>query len=134
MPTIEDQQREYVDRLTASPETLTDVRKRVRSLLTEWDMPELLVGDVELCASELVANVHRHVPDKRCELRLVHEGGGLILEVSDHSKVVPHLKPVDDDAESGRGIRAIHALATKWGWVPTIQGKKVVCTFGATAV
>lgn len=132
MPTVQDQHREHTDRLTASPEALADVRERVRSLLIDWDLPEF-TEDAVLCATELVTNVHRHVQDKQCEVRLLAQRDEVILEVSDRSKAAPILKLVSDEAESGRGIQLIHALATKWTWVPTYHGKKIVCVFRAAA-
>jgi anti-sigma regulatory factor (Ser/Thr protein kinase) len=54
-------------RLTVGEHAPRHIRRIVRSFLEEWRMPELSDA-VELGVTELLANVVRHVPDRRCAL------------------------------------------------------------------
>ncbi len=57
----------YAMRLTVGEHSARHVRRIVRSLLREWETEE--VSDaVELGVTELLANVVRHVPGRRCAL------------------------------------------------------------------
>jgi hypothetical protein len=53
--------------LTVGEHSARHIRRIVRSLLADWEMPELYDA-VALGVTELVANVVRHVPDRRCRL------------------------------------------------------------------
>ncbi|MEU7716551.1 ATP-binding protein [Streptomyces tibetensis] len=78
-------------------------------------MPELSDA-VELGVTELLANVVRHVPDRRCALLLLREGTGVRVEVTDGSDELPHTPEASDpEAEHGRGLFLLDAMAYKWG-------------------
>lgn len=63
-----------------------------------------------------VANVVRHVPDRRCTLLLLRQASGVRVEVTDSSPQLPST-PAEllTDAESGRGL-ALTRWSTSGAW------------------
>jgi anti-sigma regulatory factor (Ser/Thr protein kinase) len=96
----------------------------VRDTLIAWGLAEL-VSDVLVIVSELYTNAVRYgVPPITLRLRLT--GRCLCGEVSDFGVIfVPTLRTASDDAESGRGLQIVAALATGWGVDPQPIGKAV---------
>jgi anti-sigma regulatory factor (Ser/Thr protein kinase) len=86
-----------------------------------------LTDAVELELTEVVTNVHRHVPGRRCTVLLQRQPTGLRVEATDDA---PPLPPVvltaDPQAESGRGLLLLEALVDKWGVAPEPGGGKTV--------
>ncbi|GAA5058307.1 ATP-binding protein [Streptomyces similanensis] len=112
--------------LTVSEHSARHIRRIVRSYLTEWEMAEL-TDTVELAVTELVANVVRHVPDRRCTVLLLSRATGVRVEVTDSSPQLPET-PADlsVDAEGGRGLLLLDAVVDKWGVQPHgAEGKTV---------
>ncbi|HLU30191.1 MAG TPA: ATP-binding protein [Acidimicrobiia bacterium] len=104
------------------PRSARQVRAFVRSTLV--DVPNL--DDIVLAASELAANVIRHArTDFTVEIRL-QSGGGIRLEVSDGSSVLP---AVEDLTQSYRGLRMVESLSRDWGFEATDTGKTVWVEF-----
>ncbi|MBZ9640045.1 ATP-binding protein [Streptomyces sp. PSKA30] len=113
-------------RLTVSEHSARHIRRIVRSLLAEWDLPEL-ADAVELAVTELIANVVRHVPDRRCTLLMLRQTEGVRVEVTDSSPQVPLLPgELSPDAECGRGLVLLDAMVDKWGVDPVTGGGKAV--------
>ncbi|MFJ8145557.1 ATP-binding protein [Streptomyces sp. NPDC096094] len=111
---------QYRMSFTAGAHSARHVRRIVRSYLREWDLAEL-ADAVELGVTELLANVVRHVPDRRCTLLLLRQagGGGVRVEVADGCPRLPVLAgEVPDDAEGGRGLVLLDAMVGKWGVGP----------------
>ncbi|HWG94645.1 MAG TPA: ATP-binding protein, partial [Mycobacteriales bacterium] len=55
-------------------------------------------------------------------------GGGVRLEVVDgHAGRVPVVRQPDADAEGGRGLVIVQALAARWGSERLSAGKRVWC-------
>ena len=50
---------------------------------------------------------------------------GLRVEVGDDNPLAPALAEVGPEAESGRGLRIVAALARRWGTDPCEAGKTV---------
>ncbi|WP_372443678.1 ATP-binding protein [Streptomyces adelaidensis] len=112
--------------LTAGEHSAHHIREIVRSRLDDWGMSEL-AGAVELGVTELVANVVRHVPDRRCTLLLLKAATGVRVEVKDGSTQLPVVR--DDlapEEERGRGLVLLGAVADKWGVGPRLGGGKTV--------
>ncbi|MFF8014415.1 ATP-binding protein [Streptomyces sp. NPDC007929] len=105
--------------LLASPAEVSGVRRALRSYGI----------DVQLCASELVTNVVRHVGEGvPVTVRVWRaEGGRIRLGVSDPDpRGLPVLVAgVGAEAESGRGLALLEALAVRWG-VEREAGRKTV--------
>ncbi|MEV0779110.1 ATP-binding protein [Streptomyces sp. NPDC050428] len=92
-----------------------------------YDALTLIVA--ELCAN---AVYHGRVPgrDFRLGLTVARTGGGasVAVEVTDtRAEALPELAPVGshalpDDADGGRGLLLVSALAEDWGWYPRFDG------------
>ncbi|MFD0393245.1 ATP-binding protein [Streptomyces nogalater] len=61
--------------ITVGEHSVRHIRRIVRSLLHEWEL-EPLTFAVELGVSELVTNVVRHVPDRRCRVVVARQAAG----------------------------------------------------------
>ncbi|MFJ8135980.1 ATP-binding protein [Streptomyces sp. NPDC096013] len=117
---------QYVMHITVGEHSARHIRRIVRSFLLEWGMPEL-ADAVELAVTELIANVVRHVPDRRCGLFLLRQPTGVRVEVSDSSCQLPDLHPeFDAESENGRGLVLLDAVTDKWGVTRTAGGGKAV--------
>jgi len=117
----------YRMRVTVGEHSVRHIRRIVRSLLTEWELAEL-VDAVELGVTELVTNVVRHVPDRRCEVVVWRTtGAGVRVEVTDGSTQRPVVQgALDPDAEGGRGLVLLEAVVDKWGVTRAAGGGKTV--------
>ncbi|MEV7245669.1 MULTISPECIES: ATP-binding protein [unclassified Streptomyces] len=97
--------------------------------LAEWRRAE----DVTLCVSELATNalVHGVPPGRGFLLRLRYDGAVVRAEVHDSGAGAPRVvaEAGGDDAEGGRGLLLVSALADKWGAGPRAPGKLVWCEF-----
>lgn len=82
------------------------------------------LDDVLLVSSELVTNAVRATGSVAVQLRIA--GPSLYVEVWDGVPGVPEVRPLDGDAEGGRGLRLVEALATRWGVCRPQAGGKVV--------
>ncbi|MGW4023887.1 ATP-binding protein [Streptomyces sp. NPDC005009] len=95
--------------LLAAPDEVSGVRRALRDHGV----------DVQLCASELVTNVIRHVGEGvPVTVRVwCDDGGRTRLEVTDPDpRALPVLRAaVSADEESGRGLALLDALASRWG-------------------
>ncbi|WP_411147229.1 ATP-binding protein [Streptomyces sp. A30] len=113
--------------LTAGEHSARHIRHIVRSLLDEWEMQELSDA-VELGITEVIANVVRHVPDRRCQLLLLRQGAaGVRVEVADGSPQLPVVPTeLSWESEGGRGLVLLDAMAAKWGVWPEAGGGKTV--------
>ncbi len=105
----------------------------LRTYLDSWGMSEL-ADSATLALTELVANVVRHVPDRRATVLLLSRPGGVRVEVSDTEPQVPEFSTAvdnfSDPADSGRGLLIVEAVTDRWGWYrtpthPTHAGKTV---------
>ncbi|MFI1731755.1 ATP-binding protein [Streptomyces acidicola] len=117
---------QYRMRLTVGEHSALYIRRIVRSHLREWGMAELSDA-VELGVTELVANVVRHVPDRRCEVLLLREAAGVRVHVKDGFPQLPSVPShLTQEAESGRGLTLLEAVVDKWGVEPASDGGKTV--------
>jgi anti-sigma regulatory factor (Ser/Thr protein kinase) len=101
-------------------------RRFVDAALEGWALEDLRDA-VELLTCELVTNIVLHVRGN-LEVRLRRVAGGVRVEVSDSSPIVPRLTvQPDDDVESttGRGLVLIEALSAAWGVETGADGKTV---------
>ncbi|MGW0501177.1 ATP-binding protein [Streptomyces sp. NPDC003007] len=107
--------------LLATPAEVSGVRRALRSYGI----------DVQLCASELVTNVIRHVGEGvPVTVRLWREEGGRVrLGVTDPDpRALPVLVgAVGAEEESGRGLALLDALAVRWGVEQEAARKTVWC-------
>jgi len=105
--------------LAADPASARQARTAVRSALAAWGMDDPS-GDAELLASELVANAAEHGDGKPISLALrrhTEPDGqpGVTCEVTDTSPAMPRRMDPGPDAERGRGLTIVAALARSSG-------------------
>ncbi|MDI3405356.1 ATP-binding protein [Streptomyces cavernicola] len=115
---------EFAMAFTATPRGARLARHLVSHRLDAWGHPydDDVNETLTLLAGELCANAVRHgrVPGRDFHVRLTEEPGRLFrLEVSD-TRTERRPAPVDPacpgpDAESGRGLLLVAALADAWG-------------------
>lgn len=110
-------------RLTLDPMEAGRARAVVREQLHEWGLAKL-ADNAALLAGELVTNAVRHSHGRRIALRLVR-GDTLLCEVDDDDPTLPSLLSAGPDAEFGRGLHLVGALAREWGASRTTTGKTV---------
>jgi anti-sigma regulatory factor (Ser/Thr protein kinase) len=127
--------------LAASPSAPYQARRQVRRAMASLGIDPEVIETAALIASELVANAARAAHEGRAEGELSAPSMGQILvtlwygrqalriEVTDGSPSPPVLKRAPPDAESGRGMFIVDALAAEWSYsfLPAGLGKTVYC-------
>ncbi len=99
-------------------------RRFAADVLTAWELDEL-VDTARLLLDEVITNAVQHtVGDVR--VRLTHGRRRLRVEVTDHSNRLPDMRPMDPDAENGRGLFIVETLADVWGHETMDSGGKTV--------
>ncbi|MBU6535623.1 ATP-binding protein [Streptomyces mayonensis] len=77
----------------------------------------------ELALTELVANVVRHVPGRRCRVCFLLQPGGVRVEVADGYPELPAVGDADALGEGGRGLVIVAAVTDRWGVTPYADGR-----------
>ncbi|MFE9820417.1 ATP-binding protein [Streptomyces sp. NPDC005773] len=104
------------------------LRRVVRRHLRSWGLTDV-VDAAEICVSELVANVIRHVGEGT-PVTLAIEMNGTHLRVAlrdPETRVLPTLVHAGADDESGRGMALLDAVSTRWGVILGSESKMVWC-------
>ncbi|MET9759282.1 ATP-binding protein [Streptomyces sp. NPDC006372] len=93
-----------------------------RLLATEWmrtqEMPHRITEAAEHLVAELAANAatHGRLPGRDFRLVLLSAPTALRIEVTDtRANDLPRHRRPTPDAESGRGLLLVEALADRWG-------------------
>ncbi|MEU6068657.1 ATP-binding protein [Streptomyces sp. NPDC047082] len=110
--------------LLAVPKAVSCLRRTVRRYL---GAP---CADVQLCVTELVSNVIRHVGEGTLiRVRVARTDGDRIrVEVSDPAeRALPVSLPATPDDETGRGLTLLDAVTVRWGVEQGAVGKTVWC-------
>ncbi|NGO43283.1 ATP-binding protein [Streptomyces ureilyticus] len=106
-------------------------REFTREALTDWGTAERS-DDVLLCVSELATNavLHGVPPGRGFRLQLALDTAG-VVRIEVHDSGPGEVRPPDPDteAEDGRGLLLVAALADKWGVGERDPGKVVWCEF-----
>lgn len=92
------------------------LRRILRLYLKGWGL--MAVADAaELAFTELIANVVRHVPGRRCQTFIFRLPGGVgvRVEVADGCPEVPRVVEGGVLDEGGRGLVLVDAVTDKWG-------------------
>jgi len=117
----------------AEPQEVAALRRVLRAHLGLWGLDEL-IDAAQLCVSELVSNVIRHVgPGTPTTLAVFMKGTRLRIEVHDpDTRALPTLLNQGVNAESGRGMELVTFTADRWG-VRLLADRKVTwCEFPTT--
>ncbi|WP_306318490.1 MULTISPECIES: ATP-binding protein [unclassified Streptomyces] len=116
----------YTLNLTVGAHTARHLRRIQRVLLDEWGLAELEAA-AGLALTELVTNVLRHVPDRKCTVRIARQATGLEGEVRDGVRELPLPDgPAEPLAEGGRGLGIVAVMTDEWGAEPVPGGGKRV--------
>lgn len=94
--------------------------------LREWGLP---LHPAEHIVAELAVNAatHGRVPGRDFRLTLYVVGDTVRIEVTDtRGDRLPHIELPAPDAESGRGLVLVDALADRWGVAPGPRPRKTV--------
>ena len=117
-----------VRRFAGNASSVPSARRFAGDLITAWGYPDVL-DNAQLLLGEVVTNAVQHtVGDVR--VRVAHhdaaDGVRLRVEVTDGSDRVPGVRPMDLDAENGRGLFIVQSLADGWGHRQVETGGKTV--------
>ncbi|PAZ14611.1 hypothetical protein CLM62_18445 [Streptomyces sp. SA15] len=118
--------RNFTVLLSPTPRGARLARLLATEQLRAWDLP---LDTAPQIVAELATNAatHGRVPGRDFRLTLYVVGGTLRIEVTDtRGDRHPHLAPTDPDAESGRGLLLVDALADRWGVTPGPHPRKTV--------
>lgn len=119
----------------AEPAEVAGLRRVVRLHLRLWGLPDV-VEAAELCVSELVANVIRHVGEGTpSTLEVGMNGTHLRVALRDpDASVLPTLVHAESDDESGRGMALLDAVSDRWGVILGASSKLVWCDLATSLV
>lgn len=100
----------------AEPEELSALRRLMRLHLDLWGLTDV-IEDAQLCVTELVTNVIAHVgTGTPTTLAVSMNGPHLRIEIHDSdTRVLPTLLQTGVEAEGGRGMALLDAVAVRWG-------------------
>jgi anti-sigma regulatory factor (Ser/Thr protein kinase) len=125
--------RTYLE-LAALPTAVGCLRNHTKIVAMEWGLPREQRETVELIVSELVTNSVRAshaLVSPVVRLWLVSDGQKVLVQVWDACDKMPVRSNADLDAESGRGLMIVDALAEEWDCYALDGGKVVRVLIGA---
>lgn len=107
-----------------APAEVRRARDFVASAVRSWRMPEMASSELALLTSELATNAVLHA---RTEFTVVvrYSGALIRVEVGDGSRSAPQRRDAVEEDTSGRGLNLVETLATDWGVLETLNGKRV---------
>ncbi|MFI0718425.1 ATP-binding protein [Streptomyces sp. NPDC021224] len=107
-------------------------RHKISALVRDWNVPlfDEQVAEVELLSSEVITNALRY-SEAACAVAVRWTGTRVRVEVTDASPVRPKPRHGSVDAEGGRGLLLVDALAADWGSTDDPAGKVVWFEVGA---
>lgn len=109
--------------VTGEPGSVAGARHFLSSVLDDWGLQPLIEG-AALLVSEVVTNALLHARSG-ADVHVQRTSTGVEVEVRDLDERLPAARLVDDDAESGRGLFLLDAVASDWGAEPSAAGKRV---------
>ncbi|MCK9920981.1 ATP-binding protein [Frankia sp. AgPm24] len=104
------------------PSAVPQARHVLREGMRLASIPEDVRSTAELLVSELVTNAVKY-GEPPLWLFIEMRPGLIHASVSDTSTVLPQRRTADADAEGGRGLLVLDALAGSWGTVAAESGK-----------
>lgn len=118
--------RNFSVRLSPTPRGARLARLLTAEQLSSWELP---LDPARQIVAELAANAvtHGRVPGRDFRLTVYVIADTLRIEVTDTcGDRLPCLQPPSAEAESGRGLALVEALADRWGWGPGLRPRKTV--------
>ncbi|HET9078063.1 MAG TPA: ATP-binding protein [Acidimicrobiales bacterium] len=107
----------------SAPASVRAAREFVGDALDAWHLDR--VRDVaSLCTSEVATNAVRHAGTP-FRLTVEARASEVVIEVEDRDEDEPVSRLPDLDAESGRGLWMVTAMASRWGYQKVHHGKVV---------
>ncbi|MGC5006175.1 ATP-binding protein [Streptomyces sp. DT203] len=112
----------------AEAKELAGLRRVMRLHLELWGLPGVVYA-AQICVTELVANVVRHVgPGTPSCLAVSMNGDRLRIEVSDPDvRALPTLVTTAGEVEAGRGMAIVEGVADRWGVILRGDSKVTWC-------
>ncbi|MFF3636568.1 ATP-binding protein [Streptomyces sp. NPDC002250] len=113
-------------RLSPTPRGARLARLLATEQLISWGVP---LEPAALIVAELAANAatHGRVTGRDFRLTLYVVADVLRIEVTDtRGDRLPHVGTPEPDADSGRGLMLVDALADRWGVTPGLTPRKTV--------
>ncbi|MFJ3234895.1 PAS domain S-box protein [Streptomyces sp. NPDC086787] len=107
--------------LPAEPRSVPAGRSFLGQVLDDWRVADRR-DDACLLLSEVLTNAVQHAQGP-IGLHICRTDTELTIEIADHSPHLPQPRVAAEDAESGRGLLLVRALADAWGVRPTDEGK-----------
>ncbi|MFJ6129465.1 ATP-binding protein [Streptomyces griseoviridis] len=111
----------FAIRLSATPRGARGARLLATAWLSLWGLPAYKSQSARHLVAELLANAatHGRVPGRDAHLALTLRDNTLRIEVTDTrddgTDIPRSPQPPSPDAESGRGLLIVEALADRWG-------------------
>ncbi|MFD6421882.1 SpoIIE family protein phosphatase [Streptomyces sp. NPDC060198] len=111
--------------LPADASVVATARRLVDRQLAAWKLEDA-AHSAELVVSELVTNAILYGTGP-VRLRLIHDRGRLLSEVTDANSASPHLRHARASDEGGRGLYIVMRLSTRWGVRHGRRNKTIWC-------
>ena len=106
------------------PDSTPAARAFLSRLLDGWGIPDEVIDDASLLATELLSNAVRHGTGL-VTLRVEVEDGVIQVRVHDDAGGQPVVKEADPTSTGGRGLFLVECVADQWGSDPDEAGKTV---------
>ncbi|MBA6436707.1 ATP-binding protein [Streptomyces sp. GMR22] len=110
-------------RLATDPAAVGRARRTAAGALRCWGVPDTAADDIVLMVDELVTNAIEHAAGPVWLRLWLRRGRCVICQVGDSCHETPQPRPSDPDAENGRGLLLVAALADALGTRVTTTGK-----------
>jgi anti-sigma regulatory factor (Ser/Thr protein kinase) len=112
--------------LPGQSSSVPEARHFVESALSAW-APSDLTWEAAVCVTELAGNCALHAKTD-FTIRLEMSDTALRIEVSDGSRRRPMMRDHGSSATTGRGLRLLQTIASRWGVDINPAGKTVWLT------
>lgn len=109
--------------LAPTPAEVAGARRFVQQTLDTWGL-EALAWTAEQLVSELATNCLLHARTAYT-VELTRAGEVVRVSVRDDSPAVPRPRQYGPDSTTGRGLRLVESLSSRWGVEPAGPGKSV---------
>ncbi|MFD5660923.1 ATP-binding protein [Streptomyces hirsutus] len=120
-PRAADVETRYRAEFALGEHSVRHLRRILRLYLERAGLSEV-ADAAELALSELLANVIRHVPGRRCGICFLLLPGAVRVEVFDACPRLPVAAAQEALAEGGRGLLLVEAVTDRWGTTPDPGG------------